>query len=500
MSPAETYQSVVPLFAVLVSLVVVPLILVSAQRPNLRESWTIGASLAKFGLVASLLPHALAGRTAEVRLLEISPGIDFALRADPFGVFFALVASGLWVFTSFYSIGYVRGLNEHKQTRYFASFAVCLSATVGVAFAANVLTFVVFYEVLTVATYPLVIHKETPEAISGGRKYLAYTLTAGVLLIAATAWTYQVVGDLDFRAGGLLEGKSASVETVRGLFLLFILGVGVKAAIMPLHSWLPTAMVAPTPVSALLHAVAVVKAGVFGVVRVVGFVFGPSAMSAFGLSTILAIFAGATIIIASLLALSEDNLKRRLAYSTIGHLSYVVLGTALLTPASFAGGVLHIANHAAMKITLFFCAGAIYVNLHKENVSELDGIGRAMPWTMGAFTLAAAGLAGVPPVNGFVSKWYLGLGAIEADAQLPLVVLLLGGLLSAGYLIPIVYRAFFRPMAGEKGTREASALMVVPLVLTATLSVALGLAPNLFVHLHDLAMNISRSVIDGGTP
>jgi multicomponent Na+:H+ antiporter subunit D len=494
---AGIVYSSIPLYAVLVSLFAVPLILLSRNSPNVRETWTLLAALTKFILVLTLLPEALAGISTQVQIIEIAPGIELTLRADPLGVFFALIASGLWIFTSLYSIGYVRGLNEHKQTRYFASFAVCLSATIGIAFAGNLLSFVLFYEVLTIATYPLVIHKETAAAISAGRKYLLYTLTAGVLLIAATAWTYTMVGSVDFVAGGLLRDAKISPRSLAVLFALFLGGVGVKAAIMPLHSWLPTAMAAPTPVSALLHAVAVVKSGVFGVVRIVGFVFGPDLMQQLGLNTWLMAFAGVTIIVASLLALSEDNLKRRLAYSTVGHLSYIVLGVSLLSPAGFTGALFHIASHATMKITLFFCAGAIYVATHRERVSELDGIGRSMPWTMAAFTIAATGLAGIPPINGFVSKWYLGLGALESHQVIMLVVLLVSGLLNVGYFFPIVQRAYFRSPGEDDHHGEASPFMVIPLVVTAILSTLFGLMPNLLLHLYDLAVSISSTVLKG---
>jgi len=494
---AAILSSPVPLYAVLVSLLAVPLILASSNRPNLREFWTVLAAVVKFALVLVLLPGAIAGMSTEIRIIEIAPGIDLTLRADPLGVFFALVASGLWILTSLYSIGYVRGLNEHKQTRYFASFAVCLSATIGIAFAANLLSFVLFYEILTIATYPLVIHKETPAAISAGRKYLVYTLTAGVLLIAATAWTYAMAGSVEFVAGGLLRNVDADARSLSLLFALFLAGVGVKAAIMPLHSWLPTAMAAPTPVSALLHAVAVVKSGVFGVVRLVGFVFGPDLLQNLGLDTYLTSLAGVTIIVASMLALSEDNLKRRLAYSTIGHLSYIVLGVSLLSPAGFTGALFHIASHATMKITLFFCAGAIYVASHREYISELDGIGKSMPWTMAAFTIAAIGLAGIPPMNGFVSKWYLGIGALESHQITMLVVLLVSGLLNVAYFFPIVQRAYFREPREPHAHGEASAFMVVPLVVTAVLSTLFGLMPNLFLHLFDLAVMVSTSVLKG---
>jgi len=492
-----TQTSFVPIWAVLVSLIAVPLILLSSKHRNLREFWTIAASFIKFGLVLTLLPGALAGKTAEISIVEIFPGVEMMLRADPFGVFFALIASGLWIFTSFYSIGYVRGVPEQKQTRYFASFAVCLSATIGIAFSANLLTFIIFYELLTIATYPLVIHKETEEAIKGGRKYLAYTLTAGLFLIAASAWTYQLTGTLDFKAGGLFTEGILTPQTAVVLFFLFLGGVGVKAGIMPFHSWLPTAMVAPTPVSALLHAVAVVKSGVFAVLRVVGFVFGPVIMKQFGLNTILLIFAGFTIIVASLIALRQDNLKRRLAYSTVGHLSYIVLGAALITPAGFTGSMMHIAFHATMKITLFFVAGAIYVNLHRQNISQLNGIGKVMPWTMGAFTIGAIGLAGMPPINGFVSKWYLGMGAIASGNLIPLAILVISGLLNAAYFFPIVHTAFFKKGENLEGKKEASLFMVVPLVITAILSILFGIYPDLFFKFFSLAGNIAASIIGG---
>ncbi len=493
----ETYSSIVPLLAVLVSLGAVPLILMSGSRPNLRESWTILAAVVKFALVVSLLPAAIAGKSAVYTILEVSPGIGLTLKADPFGVFFALIASGLWIFTSFYSIGYVRGNGEVKQTRYFASFAVCLSATMGIAFSANLLSFIIFYEMLTIATYPLVIHKENREAIAAGRKYLVYTLTAGLMLIAAAGVTYSLTGTLDFKAGGLFGGIVLEQNTAVLLFLLFVGGVGVKAGIMPLHSWLPAAMAAPTPVSALLHAVAVVKSGVFGVLRVVGFVFGPAMMKTFGLDDILLVLAGITILVSSLMALRQDNLKKRLAYSTVGHLSYIVLGAALLSPAGFTGGIFHIATHATMKITLFFCAGAIYVNLHRTNISELDGIGKVMPWTMVAFTIGAMGLAGVPPINGAVSKWFLGVGALQADVGIALFILILSGLLNAGYFFPIVHRAFFRKGTGLSEHGEASPLMVVPIVITALLSVLFGIFPNQFFQFFNLAVSIAQSIMGG---
>ncbi len=494
----ETYSSSIPFWALAVSLLAVPFILWSSRRPNLRESFTILVAVIKFGLVLTLLPGAREGRVAEFVLLEIAEGIELSLRADAFGVFFAVIASGLWILTSFYSIGYMRGHHEKKQTRYFASFAVSLSATIGIAFAGNLLTFIIFYEMLTLATYPLVVHSENKEAIRAGRQYLAYALTAGLLMVAGAGWIYSVTGTIDFQPGGILEEGMISAGGMRVLFFMLMIGVGVKGGIMPLHSWLPAAMVAPTPVSALLHAVAVVKSGVFGVVRMAGFVFGPEVMAAHGLNIILATFAGFTIILASIIALRQNNLKRRLAYSTVAHLSYIAMGAALLNVDGFTGGILHISTHATMKITLFFCAGAIIVHLHKENVTDLDGAGRAMPWTFTAFAIGAMGLAGLPPINGFLSKWFLCMGSLEAGQIIVLCVFLISGLLNAAYLFPIVYRGFFKSSDAFNGYGEASPLMVVPLCLTAFLSVVFCLFPNAFFGLFDLAKAVAESVLGGG--
>lgn len=492
------YSTPIPFYAVLVSLAAVPLILLAGEKArNLREFWTLIAAVIKFGLVLSLVPAALDGKAAEWVIVTISPGIDLRLVVDYVGLFFALVSSGLWILTSFYSIGYVRGAHEHKQTRYFASFAICLSATIGIAFSANLLTFVFFYEILSLATYPLVIHKETAEAKRSGRQYLTYALTAGLFLIIGSAWAWTMAGTTDFTPGGFLGGFLTDPWVAKALFLLLFAGVGVKAGIMPLQSWLPAAMVAPTPVSALLHAVAVVKSGVFGVIRMVGFVFGPEVMHQFGLNYILAAFAAVTILVASLIAMRQDNLKRRLAYSTVGHLSYIVLGVALLTPDGFTGGLLHLANHATTKITLFFVAGAIYVNLHRTEISQLNGIGRAMPWTMGAFTIGAMGLAGVPPVNAFVSKFFLCMGTLQADSYLLLGVYLLSGVLNMAYFFPIVQRAFFKKPDEEVTHHgEASPLMVVPICICALLSIILGLFPNAGVHFFDLAGRVTASVME----
>lgn len=489
-----------PLLAVLVSaLAALAIVFTGERHRNLRESWTILASLGKFGLIAAMVPGVLAGERYEVRLVELAPGIELALRADPAGVLFALSASFLWILTSFFAIGYMRGANEKKHTRFFAMLAVCLSATVGIALSANLLTFVLFYEILSVATYPLVIHKGTEKAYRIGRQYLVYAISAGMALVAGIALVYQMSGTLDFQGGGFLDASMGRTGLVTA-FALFFVGFGVKAGVMPLHSWLPNAMIAPTPVSALLHAVAVVKAGVFGFVRLVGFVFGPETTAAIGMGGLVAGAAGITILLASFIAMTKDDLKARLAYSTVGHLSYIVLGVALLAPTALLGGAFHMVTHAAMKITLFFCAGALYVHLHYTKVSELDGVGRRMPITMGAFAIGALGLAGVPGTGGFLSKWYIAQGAVESGQFIFLGVLLLSGLLNAAYLFPIVIRAFFRSSPEHDRYDEASWFMVGPIVVTASLAVLLGVWPDGLFHFFSVATDAAAAVFPGAMP
>ncbi len=470
-----------PVWVLTVTLLATVAILASGRRPNVREAWTIIASIVQLILVASMIPDVVAGEVFEVRLLTLASGFDLVLRTDPLGMVFACVSSVLWVATGIYTIGYMRSLNEKHQTVFYASFALCIFAAVGLAFSGNPLTFFVFYEILTLATYPLVIHKRTEKAIKIGRMYLAYTLTAGLFLLLAVGWSHLIVpeGGPDFAPGGFLSTSFATPLTLTVLFVLFILGVAVKAGLMPVHAWLPAAMIAPTPVSALLHAVAVVKAGVFGVLRVVGYVFGYDTVSEIGMALPLAAVAAFTIIAASVVALTADNLKRRLAYSTVGQLSYVVLGAALLTTAATTGAVMHIANHAFMKITLFFCAGAIYAHLHVEKISDMKGIGRAMPVTMGAFAVGAFGLAGIPPLPGFVSKWWLASGAWQTGDWIFIVVLITSSLLNVLYFFPIIFNAFFRKSERFTVYNEAPVAMSGPILAVAVASIVLGLAPDI---------------------
>ena len=391
--------------ALILAAIVVPLagalmVAVSGRWPNLREAATLTAAAGLFLTVLAILPPVLAGGRPAVSLITVLPGLVLAFRVEPLGMLFALVASFLWIVNSLYSIGYMRGNDEPRQTSFYAYFAVALASTMGVAFAGNLFTLFLFYEALTLCTYPLVTHRRTDEAVRAGRLYLLLLLgTSFVLFLVAILWTLTIAGTLDFVPGGVLAGKAGPVAT-GVLLLLYVFGIG-KAALMPVHNWLPAAMVAPTPVSALLHAVAVVKAGVFTVVKVLVYVFGIEFLAEIASGDWLIYVAGATVLTASLIALRQDNLKLRLAYSTVSQLSYVILAAAILTPLSTVGAALHIAAHAFGKITLFFAAGSIYTAAHKTEVSELAGIGRAMPWTMAAFAVGTLSMIGVPPTAGF---------------------------------------------------------------------------------------------------
>ncbi len=471
------------LAALVVPLAGAALVALAGRLPNLRETATLASAALLLACVLSLLPGVLRGARPALDLLTVLPGLRIAFRVEPLGMLFALIASGLWIVNSLYSIGYMRGNNEANQTRFYVCFALALAATMGIAFAGNLFTLFVFYELLTLVTYPLVTHHGTDKARAGGRVYLALLMgTSIVFLLPALVFIWFLTGTTDFTPGGILAGKLGHAG-LAGLLALCMFGIG-KAALMPFHRWLPAAMVAPTPVSALLHAVAVVKAGVFSVVKVMVYIFGVDNLATSGMAGAadwLVVVAGFTIMAASVVALGADNLKRRLAYSTVSQLSYVVMAAALLAPLSLIGAVLHIAAHAVGKITLFFAAGAIYTAAHKTEVSQLDGIGRRMPWTMGAFAIAALSMIGLPPAVGFISKWYMLSGAMAAQHWLAVTVIAVSTLLNAGYFLPIVYRAFFLappPDARDHPHGEAPLPMVIALTTTAALTVLLFFVPD----------------------
>ncbi len=500
-------QSCALLWPLVITLVAPILILVLRKNENVREGVSFVAAALTFLCVARFIPEVLANKVVgPYEVFRILPGITVSFCLDGLGIIFALIAPFLWCFATSYNVGYMRGLKEHAQTRYYFCFAVAIFGAVGVAMAANVFTLYLFYEIISVFTYPLVAHHEDEEAFTGARKYMVYLMgTSKLFLLPAMGLTYVLAGNLDFSLGEMTRGvflnadgtyktalAAANPWLIQLTYVLFIAGLA-KAALMPFHNWLPSAMVAPTPVSALLHAVAVVKAGVFSVSRVILSGFGSQTMHDFGLSLPTAYLAALTIVAASLIALTKDDIKARLAYSTVSQLSYVIIGVALIgsvagdpfaaNTSAVQGGLLHIGHHAFGKITLFFGAGAIYVATHLKAISKMNGLGRRMPWTFGAFGLASLTMIGMPPVAGFVSKWYLLNGALTAGQIILLAALLCSTILNAGYFVPIFYRAFFLkpdPEANIEQYHEAPWSMVVPLVFTSVVSLALGLYPQIF--------------------
>tara|TARA_A100001015_G_scaffold168237_1_gene187021 strand:- start:6141 stop:7589 length:1449 start_codon:yes stop_codon:yes gene_type:complete len=469
------------LLLILIPIVGAFLILLARKNANQREAASFITAFSLFAVVLNLF-NASKINGEIVNLVQIFPGVSVAFFYDHLSVVFAFVASSLWIITTLYSIGYMRGNKEQNQTRFFICFALALSATMGVAFSANLFTLYIFYELLSVSTYALVGHHQTNEAKMGARKYLIYLFGGSIgLVLPAMIIIYQITGTLDFNYSGIIQYDS-NINMLIALLLMCLYGFG-KAGLMPLHAWLPGAMVAPTPVSSLLHAVAVVKVGVFSIIRVITGIFGYSLLNNTSLNELICYIAAFTVITASLIALYQDSIKRRLAFSTIGQLAYIIMGVGLASSLGFTGGVLHIVMHAFGKITLFFCAGAIYVATKKKYVSQLDGIGKQMPFTMIAFFIGAMSVTGLPPTGGFVSKWMMLLGALDSNMVIIMIVYLVSSFLNACYFFPIIYRAFFKDAGPEekiKGIKEAPLFCVIPPVLTAISSILLFFNYDIF--------------------
>jgi len=477
-------ESCLPLLIVLSSFVPgIFIFCLPERRVGLRTAANMVGAILKLLLTSTMIWGVLHGQVYETRL-PLLPGMDLVLNADTLSVLFVTLSAILWFLTTLYAIAYLE-TSPQSRSRFFGFFSLCVSSTVGFALAGNLITFVMFYEMLTLSTYPLVVHRGSQECMRAGRIYLTYTLAGGAVLLIGTAWLKALVGPLDFTAGGMLQPFSHLYrKEFTVIFALLVTGLGVKAALVPLHGWLPSAMVAPAPVSALLHAVAVVKAGAFGIVRVVYDIYGIEFAESLGVLGPLAAMASFTILYGSLRALSQDGLKKRLAYSTVSQVSYIVLGAAVLGPVATIGGLVHLVHQGLMKITLFFCAGNLAETLGVHAIRQMHGAGRRMPWTMAAFTLGALGMIGVPPMAGFVSKFYLGAGAVAAGQLWVLVVLAASSLLNAAYFLPILYVAWFKEPAGpwpeehSGGVLETHWMLLVPAITTALLALAAGLFAN----------------------
>ncbi|MCC5867682.1 MAG: monovalent cation/H+ antiporter subunit D family protein [Gammaproteobacteria bacterium] len=473
-----------PLLALMSSLLaaVVIFLLPEAAR-RWRTLVNVAAAVVKLILVAVMLAGVMQGHEFGFAMM-LAPGLELRLQADALSLLFITLSAVLWLFTTVYAIGYLE--NSPNRGRFFGYFSLCVAATMGVATAGNLFTFFIFYELLTLATYPLVTHRGTPEAMRGGRIYLAYTLAGGAALLAGIILLENAGGSLAFIAGGSVEQLAVDDPALFSIiFWLLIGGIGVKAALVPLHGWLPVAMVAPAPVSALLHAVAVVKAGAFGITRIVFDVFGVQTTDALGLGPVLAALAAVTILYGSVRALAQTDIKRRLAFSTVSQVSYITLGIALAGPVVAVGGLVHLVHQGLMKITLFFCAGNWAETLGIHRIDQLDGVGQRMPWTSAAFTLGALGMIGVPPTAGFISKWYLGTGALQVGHGWVIAVLVASTVLNAAYFLPVLRRLWFAPPSRDweerlPGTRaETTLALLIPTVIVALLALGAGVLAGL---------------------
>ena len=445
---------------------------------RLRTAINLLAATLKLALVGVLIAGVADGRHYETRF-ELVGGFDLLLQADAFSVLFVTLSAVLWLATTVYAVGYLE--HSPQRSRFFGFFSLCVTATMGIALSGNLLTFLFFYELLTLTTYPLIVHRETSGSLHAGRRYLLFTLGGGAAALLGTAWLYALAGCVDFQAGGALSQTliDTRAPALTVIFVLLFFGFGVKAALFPLHAWLPGAMIAPAPVSALLHAVAVVKAGAFGIVRLIYDVYGVSQAEAMGLLLFVAVMASITILYGSIKALFQDELKKRLAYSTMSQVSYIVLGTALFGPAGTVGGIVHLVHQGLLKITLFFCAGNLAETLHIHRISEMRGVARRLPLTMTAFAFAAAGMIGLPLTAGFVTKWYLGMGAIESGSFWVLAVLGASTLLNAAYFLPILFTAWFQkpphPPGHFEPLKEADGWLLWPTLFVAAVALLAGL-------------------------
>ncbi len=489
--------SILPLLILISSLIPgILILLLREEQVPLRTFLNLFGAVAKLGLVAWVFAGYMRGEEYNY-IFRLAPDLTFALRVDQLGLFFASLSSVLWLVTTLYAIGYLEG-GQHRR-RFFAFFSFCVTASTGIALSGNVVTFFIFYEFLTLSTYPLVVHRGTDKAVEAGRTYLWYTIGGGTVLFLGVVGLYVVAGPIYFGQTEIIANLiSESPTQLTILFFLILAGLGVKAAIFPLHGWLPISMVAPAPVSALLHAVAVVKAGAFGIVRLVYDVYGIGISEQMNYLTPLAVLAAFTIIYGSVRALFQDDFKKRLAFSTVSQLSYIALGVAIPGVLSSTGAIVHLVHQGIMKITMFFAAGNIAETYGYYKISQLNGIGRRMPLTMGAFTIAVFGMIGLPPVAGFVSKWYLGLGAVEAGSYWVVLVLLASSALNAAYFLPIVYRAWFCEPEHEvvprlrPGRLETQALLLIPVVVTGLLSLAAGV----FAALAGSPLSIAREIAE----
>lgn len=442
----------------------------------------VGAVL---GLTGLLVVKALTVGDTEILLFELMENVPVVLKLDGFGKFFLVIVTVVWILAGCFSFTYMK--HEKKENRYFGFYLITFGVLIGLGCAGNLITMYAFYEFMTLASFPLVIHNQSREAIMAGLKYLLYSFFGAYMALFGVFFLCRYTDTLTFTPGGTLNMELAAGHESLLLVTacLMIVGFGVKAGMFPLHAWLPTAHpVAPAPASAALSGI-IVKAGVLAIVRTIFYMFGADFIRGTWVQYLFMTLALITVFMGSMLAFREKVLKKRLAYSTVSQLSYILFGIALLNPVGLTGSMIHMAAHAFIKCALFLCAGAIIFQTGITTVDGLKGIGKKMPVTIWCFTIVSLGLIGIPPTGGFISKWYLATGALDSGIggfqYAGPIILLVSALLTAGYLLPVTIRGFF-PGADFDYTNlkkcEPSKWMTIPLVILAVLSVVIGMFPN----------------------
>jgi multicomponent Na+:H+ antiporter subunit D len=467
--------SILPFIGIAVAGLTSLAIAIWGKKVNYRNIFSIAGSVVVFISVVAMIPATLKGTIYTFTVVKFLPGISVSFRADSLALLFAIVISSMWIIVNIYSIGY---MSAEKQTRRFFTFSsLAVFSALGIAFSANLINFFIFYEMLTLSAYPLVIHDQSRKAYRAGTKYLIYSLTAGGFLLVGIIIVYFLTGSLSLAQAGILANAKASPAFLRTLFFIFLLGFGVKASIMPLHNWLPNSMVAPPPANVLLDAVTTVNAGVFGILRLLYCVYGPDLVTKLNLGVALAWIASFTVIAGSLVALKQDDLRQRLAYSTISQMSLIVLGAALLTPFSLMGSMIHIANHAFTKGAMFMCAGVILQQTGKSKISEMTGLAKRLPVTMAAFSIGALGMMGVPPVAGFVSKWFIAGGAAEGQRSIFIAIIIANAAIEAAYYLPIIYIAYLKKPENSYSVKQIkpSFYLINPIVIATSMTFILGI-------------------------
>ena len=458
-------------------------ILLAREFKNRKALLTLtGAGLI---VTAALGLGVVLGGETELLLFSFGENLDLYFRVDTMGKLFAVVVNVVWVLSGFFAFEYMK--HEQEEKRFFGFYLMVHGILHGLVFSGGLVTFYLFYELMTLLSVPLILHSRSGDAIKGGLKYLFYSLFGAYMVLFSLFFLNRFAKSLTFQPGGNLDlGAVAGNETLmRVVAFCAILGFGVKAGMFPLHAWLPTAHpVAPAPASAVMSGI-IVKMGVLGMVRVVYYLIGADFLRGTWVQTAWMSLALATVFMGSMLAYREKVMKKRLAYSTVSQASYILFGLSLLQPDAMTGALLHVVFHAVIKSCLFLCAGAIIYKTHKTNVSELRGIGKEMPVAIWCYTFASAALIGIPPASGFISKWYLATGALNSGVEvfswLGPVVLLTSALLTAGYLLPITVNGFL-PGAeypyGELKKKEPNLTMLLPLLILAALAVLLGIFPG----------------------